>query len=74
MTNSEAYSGYSQTVRFLIQYLLSIVIAVLNGLLPVLFKFLVKWEDYTPAFVTNITLVRSVQEKCYSSYAVPLLK
>ncbi|XP_039259218.2 transmembrane channel-like protein 7 [Styela clava] len=44
----------------LITYLVSIVITVANFLAPLLFEFLIIYEDYSPAFTIKFTLIRTV--------------
>ena len=52
------YTSRSSIEQFLIQYMVSFTLAVLNGVVPVIFKFVVEWEDYSPVFEVNITLIR----------------
>ena len=36
----------------------TVTIALLNALLPIMFKIVVKVEDYSPALEVNVTLAR----------------
>ncbi|NXA88001.1 TMC7 protein, partial [Melanocharis versteri] len=47
-------------VNLLVQYLPSMVITLANFLAPLIFSFLIKFEDYTPAFEIKLTLMRCV--------------
>ncbi|XP_071813484.1 transmembrane channel-like protein 7 isoform X2 [Apostichopus japonicus] len=47
-------------VQLLISFLPSIMITVLNGIIPVVFNVMVKFEDYSPQFEIGITLLRTV--------------
>ncbi|XP_038063713.1 transmembrane channel-like protein 7 [Patiria miniata] len=44
----------------LIGYLPSITITILNGLVPMIFNVVVRFEDYSPQFEISMTLVRTV--------------
>ncbi|XP_033630568.1 transmembrane channel-like protein 7 [Asterias rubens] len=44
----------------LIGYLPSITITILNGVVPLIFNVVVRFEDYSPQFEISITLVRTV--------------
>ncbi|MGH0132244.1 UNVERIFIED_CONTAM: hypothetical protein FKN15_049481 [Acipenser sinensis] len=59
----EAYN-FSVTVSFLIEYLPSMSITLINFLLPQVFRRLVKFEDYLLTTQINLTLVRVLVEKC----------
>lgn len=54
------FSSYHLIVQLLIQYMTSIVITLLNAILPLIFQFLVKLEDYGGGMSVNITLARTV--------------
>ncbi|NXM15931.1 TMC7 protein, partial [Ploceus nigricollis] len=47
-------------VNLLVQYLPSMVITLANFIGPLIFAFLIKFEDYTPAFEIKLTLLRCV--------------
>ncbi|XP_072167923.1 transmembrane channel-like protein 7 [Diadema setosum] len=44
----------------LISYLPSITITLLNGVVPLIFNVIVRFEDYSPQFEISITLIRTV--------------
>ncbi|XP_041474557.1 transmembrane channel-like protein 7 isoform X1 [Lytechinus variegatus] len=44
----------------LISYLPSITITLLNGVVPMIFNVVVRFEDYSPQFEISITLIRTV--------------
>ncbi|NWW84103.1 TMC7 protein, partial [Rhynochetos jubatus] len=46
--------------NLLVQYLPSIVITLANFIAPQIFSFLIRFEDYTPAFEIKLTLMRCV--------------
>lgn len=45
-------------VNLLVQYLPSMVITLANFIGPLIFSFLIRFEDYTPAFEIRLTLMR----------------
>lgn len=45
-------------VQTLIQFMPSVTITLLNIIVPIMFKKLVEFEDYMPAFQMQITLLR----------------
>ncbi|XP_053847944.1 transmembrane channel-like protein 7 isoform X2 [Vidua macroura] len=47
-------------VNLLVQYLPSMVITLANFIGPLIFAFLIRFEDYTPAFEIKLTLLRCV--------------
>ncbi|NXU96884.1 TMC7 protein, partial [Cettia cetti] len=47
-------------VNLLVQYLPSMVITLANFIAPLIFSFLIRFEDYTPAFEIKLTLLRCV--------------
>ena len=47
-------------LQFIVQYLPSLTITVLNTLMPIVFKKLVLLENYSPAFEMRMTLLRFV--------------
>ncbi|XP_060079989.1 transmembrane channel-like protein 7 [Ylistrum balloti] len=47
-------------VLLLIQYLPSITLGALNGILPIIFQILIKFEDYTTGFALKLHLIRIV--------------
>ncbi|NXP50103.1 TMC7 protein, partial [Heliornis fulica] len=46
--------------NLLVQYLPSIVITMANFIAPQIFSFLIRYEDYSPAFEIRLTLMRCV--------------
>lgn len=58
LISKDKYEKYHLIVQFMIQYMTTVTIALLNAMLPVLFKIVVKAEDYSPALEVNITLAR----------------
>ncbi|KAL2299027.1 hypothetical protein Nmel_014640, partial [Mimus melanotis] len=50
----------TRTVNLLVQYLPSIVITLANFTGPLIFSFLIRFEEYTPAFEIKLTLLRCV--------------
>ncbi|NXY10778.1 TMC7 protein, partial [Pteruthius melanotis] len=50
----------TDSVNLLVQYLPSMVITLANFIGPLIFSFLISFEDYTPAFEIKLTLVRCV--------------
>ncbi|XP_030068499.1 transmembrane channel-like protein 7 [Microcaecilia unicolor] len=47
-------------LHLLVEYLPSIVITIANFITPIIFKIIVNFEDYTPAFEIRCTLMRCV--------------
>lgn len=45
-------------VNLVVQYLPSMVITLANFIAPLIFSFLIRFEDYTPAFEIKLTLLR----------------
>lgn len=41
-----------------VQYLPSMVITLANFFAPLIFSFLIKYEDYSPVFEIRLTLIR----------------
>ncbi len=58
MISAADFSSRGSFEQLLIQYLVSLTITGLNALLPAVYSFIVRWEDYSPAFEVNITLIR----------------
>ncbi|NWH34341.1 TMC7 protein, partial [Chloropsis hardwickii] len=58
-TNLDTGSANS-LFNLLVQYLPSIVITLANFIGPLIFRILIRFEDYTPAFEIKITLLRCV--------------
>uniref|UniRef100_A0A8C0VGS4 Transmembrane channel-like protein n=1 Tax=Cyanistes caeruleus TaxID=156563 RepID=A0A8C0VGS4_CYACU len=50
----------TELVNLLVQYLPSMVITLANFIGPLIFSFLIGFEDYTPAFEIKLTLLRCV--------------
>ena len=61
-TTRSDIDDYNQFLVLLIEFLPSIVIGVLNGIYPLLFELLVLAENYRPATVVKLTLIRLVLE------------
>ena len=57
-TTSMDAKSYSKIVVALVQFLPSIIIAVFNGVSPIIFQLLVKFEDYKPSTVIKLTTLR----------------
>ncbi|KAF1518675.1 Transmembrane channel-like protein 7, partial [Eudyptes sclateri] len=57
--NSNVSIGHDVT-NLLVQYLPSIVITLANFIAPQIFSFLIRFEDYSPAFEIRLTLMRCV--------------
>uniref|UniRef100_A0A674GKX1 Transmembrane channel-like protein n=1 Tax=Taeniopygia guttata TaxID=59729 RepID=A0A674GKX1_TAEGU len=54
------FSQENSSVNLLVQYLPSMVITLANFIGPLIFAFLIRFEDYTPAFEIKLTLLRCV--------------
>ncbi|NXS80628.1 TMC7 protein, partial [Erpornis zantholeuca] len=50
----------TELANILVQYLPSMVITLANFIGPLIFSFLIRFEDYTPAFEIKLTLMRCV--------------
>ncbi|NWH76233.1 TMC7 protein, partial [Piaya cayana] len=50
----------TDSANLLVQYLPSIVITLANIIAPQIFSFLIRFEDYSPAFEIRLTLMRCV--------------
>ncbi|NXH90771.1 TMC7 protein, partial [Edolisoma coerulescens] len=50
----------TDSANLLVQYLPSMVITLANFIAPLIFSFLIRFEDYTPAFEIKLTLMRCV--------------
>ncbi|NWV47035.1 TMC7 protein, partial [Daphoenositta chrysoptera] len=50
----------TDSVNLFVQYLPSMVITLANFIGPLIFLFLIRFEDYTPAFEIKLTLMRCV--------------
>lgn len=57
-TQSADVTSKDDLTVLLVQYSPSIVIAVLNGVVPLVFGIVVKGEDYSQPMVVKITLIR----------------
>ncbi|NWU55352.1 TMC7 protein, partial [Dromas ardeola] len=53
-------SNMNFQANLLVQYLPSIVITLANFIAPQIFSFLIRFEDYSPAFEIRLTLMRCV--------------
>uniref|UniRef100_A0A8C9N7R7 Transmembrane channel-like protein n=1 Tax=Serinus canaria TaxID=9135 RepID=A0A8C9N7R7_SERCA len=58
--NSNDIDSANSQVNLLVQYLPSMVITLANFIGPLIFEFLIKFEEYTPAFEIKLTLLRCV--------------
>ncbi|NXN87647.1 TMC7 protein, partial [Bombycilla garrulus] len=58
--NSNDTDNVNSLVNLLVQYLPSIVITLANFIAPLIFSFLIRFEEYTPAFEIKLTLLRCV--------------
>ncbi|XP_069726669.1 transmembrane channel-like protein 7 isoform X1 [Phaenicophaeus curvirostris] len=58
--NSSDISSLDFQANLLVQYLPSIVITLANIIAPQIFSFLIRFEDYSPAFEIRLTLMRCV--------------
>ncbi|KFQ77138.1 Transmembrane channel-like 7, partial [Phoenicopterus ruber ruber] len=58
--NSNGISNTNLLVNILVQYLPSIVITLASFIAPLIFSFLIRFEDYSPAFEIKLTLMRCV--------------
>ena len=50
----------NEIVLLILQYIPSLTITVLNGIVPVIFSKVIHAEDYMPAFALRLTLTRYV--------------
>ncbi|XP_054247287.1 transmembrane channel-like protein 7 [Indicator indicator] len=57
---SNGISNENFQANLLVQYLPSIVITLANFTAPLIFSFLIRFEDYSPAFEIRLTLLRCV--------------
>jgi len=57
-TRANVENDYHAFVLLFVEFLPSIVIGLLNGIYPLIFDILVKFEQYRPAFVIKISLIR----------------
>ncbi|CAN8191819.1 unnamed protein product [Coccothraustes coccothraustes] len=58
--NSNDIDNANSQINLLVQYLPSMVITLANFIGPLIFAFLIKFEEYTPAFEIKLTLLRCV--------------
>ena len=58
ISSSADYANQHVIIKFLTQYMTSLTITGLNGILPTLFKKIVKFEDYSTGFEVSMTLFR----------------
>ncbi|NXO13083.1 TMC7 protein, partial [Oriolus oriolus] len=58
--HSNDIGNANSQANLLVQYLPSMVITLANFIGPLIFSFLIKFEDYTPAFEIKLTLMRCV--------------
>lgn len=57
LQNSYRFDNYF-FLDLIVTYLTSIVITIVNFLAPILFGFLIRFEDYSPGFAIQFTLIR----------------
>ncbi|NXQ82773.1 TMC7 protein, partial [Nyctibius grandis] len=60
LENSIDISNMNSQANLLVQYLPSVVITLANFIAPQIFSFLIRFEDYSPAFEIRLTLMRCV--------------
>ena len=60
LTKGADFQTYHKLIQLLIEYMTSLTITALNAIIPIIFKKVVQWEDFTPAFQVNYTLFRYV--------------
>ncbi|NXF29115.1 TMC7 protein, partial [Nyctibius bracteatus] len=60
LENSIDISNTNSQANLLVQYLPSMVITLANFIAPQIFSFLIRFEDYSPAFEIRLTLMRCV--------------
>lgn len=60
ITNREITTLEQQLMNFFYEFLPYIAIVVMNLLVPLVFNYLVKFENYSPMFVIKITLLRTI--------------
>ncbi|OXB81810.1 UNVERIFIED_CONTAM: hypothetical protein H355_015007 [Colinus virginianus] len=58
--NSSDVNSVNFQANLLVQYLPSIVITLVNFIAPQIFSFLIRFEDYSPAYEIRLTLMRCV--------------
>ncbi|NXT33306.1 TMC7 protein, partial [Pelecanoides urinatrix] len=61
--NSNVSIGHdikTDSANLLVQYLPSMVITLANFIAPLIFSFLIRFEDYSPAFEIRLTLMRCI--------------
>ncbi|NXH36667.1 TMC7 protein, partial [Myiagra hebetior] len=58
--NSSDSDNANSLVNLLVQYLPSMVITLANFIAPLIFSFLIRFEEYIPAFEIRLTLMRCV--------------
>ncbi|XP_030339158.1 transmembrane channel-like protein 7 [Strigops habroptila] len=58
--NSNDISNVNFQANLLVQYLPSVTITLANFIAPQIFSFLIRFEDYSPAFEIRLTLLRCV--------------
>ncbi|NWV12454.1 TMC7 protein, partial [Ptilonorhynchus violaceus] len=58
--NSNDINNANFVANLFVQYLPSVVITLANFISPLIFSFLITFEDYTPAFEIRLTLMRCV--------------
>ncbi|NXP72111.1 TMC7 protein, partial [Ramphastos sulfuratus] len=57
---SNSISDTNLQANLLVQYLPSIVITLANFIAPLIFSFLIRFEEYSPAFEIRLTLLRCI--------------
>lgn len=56
----DTFSSQHGAIQFVVEYLPSITISILNGVIPILFSVIIIVEDYLPQNEVMITLVRTI--------------
>ncbi|XP_033748390.1 transmembrane channel-like protein 7 isoform X2 [Pecten maximus] len=60
LTLQKEFTDFNQAVQFVIEYIPSVTITLLNIIIPIIFKKVVVLEDYTPSFEMIMTLLRTI--------------
>ena len=58
MKDEESYDSISKPLQLLFDFLPSLTITALNAGIPIIFKIIVRLEDYEPNFEVRMTLGR----------------
>ncbi|XP_069122846.1 transmembrane channel-like protein 7 isoform X2 [Argopecten irradians] len=60
LTLQKEFQNFGAELQFVIQYIPSVTITLLNIIIPIIFKKVVLLEDYTPSFEMIMTLLRTI--------------